>query len=110
MGPRHRWDQLTLEPRTGEVQSEWINERLSRLDRLRGVSDSPAPKVRMTAPSYPPAAHHALFGDVFPALSGQALGGRAERACWRRIVRHPARLVLAGLDPRAANITSTVAL
>src|SRR5215210_7933388 len=82
----------------------------TRVSGLQWEVDSPAPKVRMTAPSFPPAAHHALFGDVFPALSRRALGGRAERACRRgSFVTLPA-LVLAGLDPRAANITSTVAL
>src|SRR3954449_4812526 len=29
MGLRHRWDRLTLGPRTGRVQGEWINERLT---------------------------------------------------------------------------------
>src|SRR3954470_15430062 len=39
---------------------------------------------------FSPVSTSALFGDVFPALSRRALGGRAERACRRRIVRHPA--------------------
>src|SRR3954465_11345137 len=97
MGPRHRWDQLTLEPRTGEVQSEWINERLTRLDRLHegewftmegGLACTESANDRAF---FSPVSTSALFGDVFPALSRRALGGRAERACRRRIVRHPAR-------------------
>src|SRR5918998_564986 len=54
--------------------------------------------------------HRALSGHVPPAPLGRRLGGRAERA--RRggsFITLPA-LILAGLDPRAANITSTVAL
>src|SRR3954465_2054015 len=39
---------------------------------------------------FSPVSTSALFGDVFPALSRRALGGRAERACRRRIVRRPA--------------------
>src|SRR4051812_22849880 len=42
---------------------------------------------------FSPVSTSALFGDVFPALSRRALGGRAERACRRRIVPHPAAVV-----------------
>src|SRR3954466_5990778 len=72
--------------------------------------DLPAPTVRMTAPSFPPSAHPALFGDVFLLfLAGLWAGAQNALAGGGSFVTLPA-LVLAGLDPRAANITSTVAL
>src|SRR3954469_9558496 len=86
---------------------------LARTRRGRGLQwkvDSPAPKVRMTAPSFPPSAHQhcsAMFFLLF--VAGLWAGAQNALAGGGSFVTLPA-LVLAGLDPRAANITSTVAL
>src|SRR3954449_12980508 len=86
---------------------------LARIRRGRGLQwkvDSPAPKVRMTAPSFPPSAHQhcsAMFFLLF--LAGLWAGAQNALAGGGSFVPLPA-LVLVGLDPRAANITSTVAL
>src|SRR3954471_17761389 len=64
----------------------------------------------MTAPSFPPSAHQhcsAMFFLLF--LAGLWAGAQNALAGGGSFVTLPA-LVLAGLDPRAANITSTVAL
>src|SRR3954449_7361442 len=64
----------------------------------------------MTAPSFPPSAHQhcsAMFFLLF--FAGLWAGAQNALAGGGSFVTLPA-LVLAGLDPRAANITSTVAL
>src|SRR3954465_2054013 len=86
---------------------------LARTRRGRGLQwkvDSPAPKVRMTAPSFPPSAHQhcsAMFFLLF--LAGLWAGEQNALAGGGSFVALPA-LVLAGLDPRAALLALTLAL
>src|SRR3954453_20528628 len=105
-------DHPRTRPRTG-TPTPLPGARPARTRRGRGLQwkvDSPAPKVRMTAPSFPPSAHQncsAMFFLLF--LAGLWAGAENALAGGGSFVTLPA-LVLAGLDPRAANITSTVAL
>src|SRR3954468_2856122 len=67
MGLRHRWDRLTLGPRTGRVQGEWINERLTGIS----LGIRPLPRASCLA--------DLLVHGKSPSSSGAAFGSMTTR-------------------------------
>src|SRR5215207_3890469 len=74
MGLRHRWDRLTLEPRTGRVQGEVVNERLTASPLAPGHCAEPHIWPRFSLTGKAPATPE-------PPLGSMSAGHRTYSIC-----------------------------